>query len=496
MPSRVTRRRFLESAATLAAGTAAGCATYHRKTQPAKRPNVLWLMTDEQRRDSMGCYGSPWAATPNLDALARDGVVFTRAVTPAPLCTPARCSLLTGRYPSETGVWTNHDGASPPLPFLTEVFHAAGYDSATFGKQHYSSRNRAFQVEKGPVLSRAVDYFKYAPQYDARDYDVVQYPNLPYRWIFGGRYPEPIEHAAEYQVAAQAKQWLEERDTSRPFLLRLSFNCPHTPVSVVAPFDTIIPEGAVQFPPETESPPDEPADWLSRDLCSIAGSDCMGREEILKARRYYNGYVSYADHLFGDFLRWMDGRGLLENTIVGFVSDHGTHIGDFGLFQKQTFYEPAATVPYFFWYPRGIARGARLDVPVSTRTLLPTLLELSGLEPPEGLQGASLARQLRRGVKPERAPVFSGFTLASFERTPGDKLRPGERIVMVRDGSWKLSLIHSPEPHDGFLVNLDEDPFERRNLYGRPEAAKEQGRLAGLIGDHLAAGRQPYPGCA
>lgn len=444
----------------------------------------------------MGCYGSPWARTPNLDAFAREGTLFTEAVTPAPLCCPARCSLLTGRYPAETGVWMNHVKPSPPLPFLTDVFHATGYDSASFGKQHYTTTNRAFQVEKGPVLSRAVNYFRYAEQYDARDYDIVQYPNLPYQWIFGGRFPEGIEQAAEYQVAAGARQWLEERDSTAPFLLRLSFNAPHTPVAVVPPFDTIIPEGAVQFPAETESPPDAPARWLAEDLCSISGAGCMAREQILKARRYYNGFVSFADHVFGDFLRWMEGRGLLENTIVAFVSDHGAHLGDFGLFQKQTFYEPAVTVPYFLWRPGSVAGGARLRTPVSTRTLMPTLLDLAGLEPPEELEGASLARDLRRGAEPEAGPVFSGFTLASFERTPGDALRPGEPIVMVRDGDWKLSLIHSPEPHDGFLVNLAEDPYERHNLYNCPEAAQVQARLAGLIAEHLAAGREPYPGCA
>src|SRR5262245_46466687 len=110
---------------------------------PAGRPNVLWLMSDEQRTDSLGCYGSPGASRPNPDRPAGEGVRFVHAITPAPVCVPARSAILTGRYPSALGVWHNAFPAEHSLPeLLTERFHQAGYRSASFGKQHYAGTKK------------------------------------------------------------------------------------------------------------------------------------------------------------------------------------------------------------------------------------------------------------------------------------------------------------------------------------------------------------------
>ncbi len=469
---------------------AIGCSNPERPTprpEPASGPNVLWIITDEQRTDSLGIYGSPWAHTPNLDRLGREGVVFRNAVTPAPVCVPARAAMLTGLYPSRLDLWFNvPEKRFRDLRYLTEPFHEAGYQSASFGKHHYGSRNKPFQTIGGPWLSKAVSYYAYADPHDAKDFDVVQFPPNPYPWILGGRFPAPASEKGEAIVVGKAKDWLEGRDPEAPFLLRVSFNAPHTPVVPPAPHDSIIDKDMLRYPPEVEDRPAGESEWIAELVRPSCDASPLSREQIEKARRYYYGEVSFVDSLVGELLDWMRPRGLLDNTIVVFVSDHGTHIGDFSLVQKQTFYEPSVKVPFLFWYPPGIASGAVLDTPVETRALMPTLLELAGLEVPSAIaeETVSLAAALREGSEPEAGAVFSEFNMGSFD------LRPDDRLVMVIEGSWKLSLVFSPEMGDGALYNLADDPYERNNRYNDPAGAPARERLTGLIQQHLGGQRK------
>jgi arylsulfatase A-like enzyme len=272
---------------------------------------------------------------------------------------------------------------------------------------------------------------------------------------------------------------LEDHPGDSPFFLRLSFNAPHTPVIPPYPFDQLIAREDIRYPEESEGPSSGSPRWISETLRSYADSAHLTDEQIRDARRYYYGETAYVDYQFGVLLEWMRERGLLENTIVVFVSDHGTHIGDYGLVQKQTFYNSVVQVPYFFWYPQSIRQGIVLNTPVETISLLPTLLELAGLPLPDDCLDKSLATVLRSGSEPAAAPVFSEFTLGSFGTRHEDKL------VMVRDGRWKLSICLNPEISDGALYDLEADPCELVNLYGMPVHEEMVQRLLGLIAEHL-----------
>ena len=428
----------------------------------ARRPNVLWLMTDEQRTDSLGCYGSRWARSPNIDRLAREGALFERAVTPSPVCLPARTSIMTGAYPSQLGVWHNDVDRRQPLPNLMSQFHQAGYQTASFGKQDYVGAGSAFEVEGGGCCSSEVHYYRYAPQYDEREYDVIKYPGEIYNWIFGGRFPEDASHTTEFQAIDLGLQWLESRDPERPFFLRISFNGPHTPVVPPAPFDQIIDSQGMALPPEAEGVPEGQPSWLSEELAIAASAAVLSPEAVHKMRRCYYGEVAFLDSQFGRLLDWMEAQGLLENTVVAYTTDHGTHLGDYGLVQKQTFYDVTVNVPYLFWCPGRIAAGTRIGTPVETRSLLPTLLDLAGLE-----GGAeSLGEVLSSGCEPPARPVFSELTLASFK----PHVQHEGRLVMVRDGNWKLSACLDPQVHDLALHDLAGDPYERRNLANDPRS--------------------------
>ncbi len=466
----------------------------------ADRPNVLWLMTDEQRTDSLGCYGSAWARTPTIDRLAAEGVRFRTALTPAPICGPARTAILTGRRPRATGIWSNDQaegvaepgfGAEPgrPAPPLTRLFAEAGYRTASFGKHHHrTAPPAAFATQADDVhrhleaqargegdlwLSQEVGYFGYASRWDQAEFDVVQYPRKPFPWILAGRFPGDWTQTAEARVVDAAKGWLGLASADRrPFLLRLSFNGPHTPVAPPAPWDMWVDPRDLPDPEPAGLPSGSPP-WL-HDVARTAAAARLSTGELQRARQAYYGEVAFLDWLIGELLDWMEARGLLENLVVVFCSDHGCHLGDFGLLQKQTFFEPVLNVPYVFWGPDRIAPRAPVETPVGVAGLLPTLLDLAGIEPPPDLAASSLAGVLTGGAAPAPAPVFSEFA-------PIPEVRDGERFAAVRDGAWKLSARLRPEPDEVLLVNLEDDPLEQVNLADDRRARPVRDRLMSLL---------------
>lgn len=442
-------------------------------------------MTDEQRTDSIGCYGSPWARTPTIDRLANAGVRFTAAVTPSPICLSARTSILYGQYPHQTGVWTNavpdHPGSSPPL---TSVLEGAGYRTASFGKQHYIAPSPAFQVQGFHVLTDEVGYFSYRDGLDHADYDVVRYPGEQYQWIFAGRFPADPSATSEAKAVEAAKAWLADGDPEQPFLLRVSFNGPHTPVVPPAPFDTCIDPDTIGLPPAPDDLPAEAPLWLHALEPTSAASRLSARE-IRRMRQAYYGEVAYLDGLIDDLLRWMDGCNLLDDLVIAFVSDHGTHLGDYGLVQKNTFFEPVVNVPYFFSGAGVAARPDPVDTPVETRSLIPTLLDLVGLDVPEDRRETSLGSVVGDGAEVVQRPVFSEITYGELWPDPND------RFVMVRDGSWKLGLCVDPEPRELFLVDLESDPTERTNRAGDTDGdvSAMRDRLVELAAAHVGPRR-------
>lgn len=439
------------------------------------RPNILWLMTDEQRCDSLGFYGSEWAKTPNLDKLASEAIVFMQAITPAPVSAPARTSMLTGKYPSQTNTWYNQK-ATENLNHLTFKFKDVGYDTASFGKQHYTSINKAFDVEENDILSEAVNCFKYSEEYDEKDFDVIKYSGH-YPWIFGGTFPDDTENTSEALTTKKAIDWLEKHDKHNPFFLRVSFNGPHTPVAPPAPYDKIISPDDIDT--ELNSDTREHPDWISDSLMHFSSSSRMSNEDIKKARAYYYGQVSYLDSLFGNITDWLDNNNMLEDTIIIFVSDHGTHMGDYGLVQKQTFYQPVVAVPCFIWYPKSFASSVKISTPIEARLLLPSIMEYLNLG---DFTEETYAETLVSGINPPVKPVFSEFTLGSFD------VRHDDKLCMVQLGDWKLSLCILPDAKkgiDGTLHNLNDDPNEENNLYYNCEYKKIVNQLSELILSHL-----------
>jgi choline-sulfatase len=434
------------------------------------RPNILWLMTDEQRADSVGYSGTPWAHTPNLDRIASSGVRFSAAYTPSPVCVSARACLLTGRPGSSIGVLNNHHALALDDPrFLTWRFAAGGYQVASFGKQHYSGQRRAFDLECGRVLGEQVGYFDYRVPVDADGAGVVRYEGKS-PWLFAGRYPGTVDDTPEMENVRLALDWTRRRDPSRPYLLRVSFNAPHTPVVTPAPFDTLVEPDAIDLPlddPRTMAF----ASHTQRDfLCDYAGTQRLTEAQVRRARQCYYGHVAFVDHAFGRLLEGLEAMRELEHTVIAYVSDHGAHLGDHGFFQKQSFWDAAARVPCFITGPGVVAN--QVATPVNVGSLLPTLLACAGLPVPEPVGYPSLAEMLHGEAPLVAEPVFSEIDLGLWG------YRSGERRVMVRDGGWKLILYRDPcDPsafagrEDAVLFDLETDPGERHNLAADPSCS-------------------------
>jgi arylsulfatase len=442
-----------------------------------RRPNILWLMTDEQRPDSLGCYRSPWAHSPVIDSLAAEGALFESAYVPSPVCVPCRSALLTGQAASVTGVLHNRQRLRPDAVFLTWRFEEAGYQTATFGKKHYfgGSGRPAFQVEQGSATEDVVhpEYF-HAP-YEEAGHDVVKYPKRTdtkevRNWILAGRFPAAEDQSAEVRNLKLAQTWLDGRDKDKPFLLRLSLNAPHTPVVVPSSYLPLIDPGRIRIPEPTAA---QLAGQPHRDrivMRGFQGSHVLTPAQLNKARHYYYARCAFADAVFGRLLDYMRARGLLDNTVIVMTSDHGAHLGDQGMVQKQTFYEQVATVPYLFWSKEHVRPGSRFRVPVNINSLLPTVLDLAGL-PAGGGQERSLAPSLRRGAEPPRAPVISEIAFGY------QGWRDQERQAMIRDGDYKMTLFPDAADPDGALYDLRRDPGETTNLFNNAGQQRTVRRL-------------------
>ncbi len=445
------------------------------------RPNILWLMTDEQRADSLGYTGTPWAHSPNLDRLAQQGTRFNAAYTPSPVCIPARACILTGRPGSSIGVLNNHHWLALENPrFLTWTFAAQGYQVASFGKHHYSCPRRAFDYEYDHVLGERVHYYEYKMPVDYEEAGVVRYDGGKSPWLFAGRYPGDVEDTPEMHVVTRALDWMRRRDPGRPYFLRVSFNAPHTPVVAPAPFDTMIDPDAIELPLNWASEMDGVSKTQREHLFDYAGTHRLTEVQVRRARQCYYGRTAFLDHVCGTLLDALADRGELDHTLIVYVADHGTHLGDHGFFQKQSFWDASARVPFFFSGP-GV-RAATVSTPVNTGSLLPTLIDMVSIAIPEHVHYLSLAATLKTGNPPATAPVFSEIDYGNWH------YRFDERYVMLRDGRWKLSLYRDPRDptryagrEDRVLFNLENDPLEYHNLAHDPPYAEVVTELLGKL---------------
>ncbi len=432
-------------------------------------PNILLLMTDQQRWDAMGCSGD-WVQTPNLDRIASEGVQFTNCVTTSPVCIPTRLSLATGLYPHNTGVWNNMNHTMPSeTPTWMQAMRDAGYRTSLFGKTHLHPHGGDLREREGlmnayglddvneiggprasaKVLSHMTAAWEEKGLWDAYRADYRErFSTKPYlvRPSTLG-----LENYADVYVGQQAKQYLQHYDRQEPWCCWVSFGGPHEPWDTPEPYASMYDPAEMPSAIQRPSVGERPRGHLDQLMARMNPAFETG--EIGRLRANYAGNVTLIDAQIGEILDTIAARGELENTIIVHTSDHGEMNGDYGLIYKSNFLNGAVRIPLLVRTPDNANAGSICDSPTEWIDIGPTLVEMAGGELVHRQFGKSLCPVL---TAPET--THRDFAISEIQ---------GE--IMLLNQQWKAALNKDGEVY--LLFDVQNDPSETNNLAGKPEVS-------------------------
>ncbi len=426
------------------------------------RPNILILMVDQFNGTLFPDGPADFLHAPHLKALAQRSVRFANTYTASPLCAPARASFMSGQLPSRTRVYDNAAEFASDIPTYAHHLRAAGYQTALSGKMHFVGPDQLHGFEERLTTDIYPADFGWTPDYTKPGERIDWwYHNLGS--VTGAGVAE-ITNQMEYddEVAYNATRKLYDlsrRQDDRPWCLTVSFTHPHDPYVARRKFWDLY-EDCPALNPAVAPLPFEELDPHSQRLleaCDYKAFD-ITPEQIRRARQGYFANISYVDEKIGEILDVLDRSRMADDTIILFVSDHGDMLGDRGLWFKMCFFDGAARVPLMIaapgWTP------AKIDRPVSTLDVTPTLAGLAGLD-------ISSLKKWTDGE--DLAPLATGTGSRSpvpMEYAAEGSIAP---LVGIRDGRFKLSLCVKDPP---MLYDLDADPHELNNLAENPDYAE------------------------
>jgi choline-sulfatase len=447
---------------------------------PQRRPNLLFITTDQQRWDSLPCYGLEFMRTPNLDRLAREGTVFEHAYTPAPLCVPMRAALLTGQWPATLGVLDNNQWfnmAHPGLSLWPQAASDAGYRTAGIGKMHFIPWDARYgfseriTAEDKRQFFWPDDYDKFLRLHGLEKPHPTELPGY-YEHLQAAVFPHEKRFHVDAFVGDQAADWLRRYGGggpgNLPFAAWVSFPGPHDPYDPPAEMADMYYDAPI---PEPIRPPDDVVEPVRRAQGAKVENPLfqldLARatpEHYRRWRAHYYANISLIDEGIGKILAALEETGQLDNTLIVFTSDHGDALGDHGIAYKSFFYEWSAHVPLLVRGP-GVTRGARTAALTSTLDLVPLFYRTLGQEAPRAVQGVDPTPVLQDPTARVRTHVFSEL----------------QGRVMVRDERYKYTQYRGAVAE---LFDLQEDPREVRNLAGEPAHAGEVARLRAALVEH------------
>jgi arylsulfatase A-like enzyme len=438
--------------------------------------NILFITTDQQRKDSLPCYGMDFMHTPALDRLAQEGIVFDNCVSASPVCQPVRASFTLGQYPHVHGVPDNFRWIRPDSPTIARLFHQAGWHTAAIGKMHYYpwDNPEGFQyriiAEDKRHIFRQDHWTHFLEKHGfTRDHPAL----VPgYAKNLGAIIsPLPEELHMDTFIGNEAVRWIETH-AEEPFFAWVSFNSPHDPYdppeNLAALYqDAPIPEAIDLMGDLDNKPPYQQAipTFFKNNLLYLTDYENMTGQQIRKMREYYLATVTLVDKQIEKILQVLESKNLLDSTLIVFSSDHGDHLGDHGLPFKSTYYESALMVPLIIRGP-GIPAGARCSSFIDWIDLHATFLALAGIEIPDHVQGTSMCELFEEPHKVLKEEGYSELLGSAMVRTPDHKL------VLCDDGA-------------GELYHLHEEPFEVDNHFNDPRYREIQEELTQKILQHL-----------
>ena len=462
-------------------------------------PNILWITTDHQRTDALRCYGSPWAHSPNQDALAASGVRFQECTCQSPACTPSRSSTWTGKYVSTLGDRAYGKGEPPSQEVpLIRYFKDAGYQTAQLGKYDFLNNGSALErdldiCEYGPSPGAELGpWFKGFPEgLDPADYELLRMPG--YNVVIGGINPLPPERTICSIMASRAEKFLSQ-ERQEPFFLRLSINVPHMPFVPLPDFYGITDRDKMVIPmPDIEEMKTKPQREIGH-IRLFYNFHKLSPEEIMHCRGCFYDLCAELDSAIGRVLDSLKNHGFWDNTIVVLNSDHGTTLGEHGVGTIRTFYEPVVQVPFIWSWPGHWPEGSMVADPVESIDILPTLMDIVGLEVPSEVEGRSLVGQISGRKSDPHRPTFSEYDTSASPIGGHESIPPeafwhpaSDHRVMVRHDGWKLECNYGDSDYgeDGALYNLEDDPDELNNLFGQAEFESQKDRLKQIVNDWI-----------
>jgi len=432
------------------------------RPQPAGRPNVVLILTDDQRWDAMSCAGHPLLRTPHLDRMAAEGARFANMFVTTSLCSPSRASILSGLYAHAHGVVNNFTDYPDGLPSFPRQLKAAGYETAYVGKWHMN--------EDSDQARPGFDYW--ASHKGQAKYYGTEFNVNGRREVLEGYYTE--------QVTDLAVDWLRRRG-QRPFLLILGHKAPHSP-NVAEPKYAHLYDGAkIEYPASAFQLEGKP-DWVRQRIGTwhgIYGPLWDYRKKFPDARpegvaqfaafvRAYLATINSIDDSAGRICDALRETGQLDRTLLIFTSDNGFFLGEHGMMDKRTMHEPSIRVPLVVRYPPLVRPGTVVDRMVLNLDIAPSILDICGAEPLPKVHGQSWKRLVSGDPAGWRTSWFYEYNYEKqFPYTPN--------VRGVRTDGWKY--IHyphgdgRPDRHRAELYNLQDDPLETRTLIDDPACA-------------------------
>jgi len=438
---------------------------------PSKKPNIILIMTDQQRFDTVGAWGYDCMVTPNLDRLVREGISFRQAYCPGATCISSRAAMFTGMYAHTTGVysfdhWGNHRNWVQDLA-------ESGYWCVNIGKMHFSPRDIPGGFHERVIVENPTnktldsggaddDWGRYLTFHGMKrpndrnqsDPDwIKKHQGVP--WHLEERFHSDVF------IGNSALAWIRNHRGERPLFLQIGFTGPHEPWDPLPRHldlyrDKPMPPSVCREGELEEKPPQHLAHLDTHattghesqiDLRGATGAD------IARMKRHYYGKISTVDEKLGEILDALDDRGYLENSLLILCSDHGELLGDHGLAYKWLMYDPIVHVPMIIRHTGSIGKPSEVEDLVSLIDVGPTILEAAGVEPPTYLEGRSLMPYLK-----------------------GEAIRPRDYVfcednyqIMMRSADHKLVYYIGQEA--GELYDLRQDAGELWNLWSDADYA-------------------------
>lgn len=452
--------------------------------QNSTRPNILHIFVDQMRFDTIAALGNPVIKTPNLDKLVNEGVAFTNAYTPSPVCVSARCSMIYGQYPMNTGTYENgsmyHEGRESFMASLTQ----SGYHTYGIGKCHFTPDSEALlgfetRERQEELTDLGLDSEPYLKTLKENGFGHVCEPH----GIRGEMYytPQPSQlpehlHPTNW-IRERTQKFIEkQQNTDKPWYLFSSIIHPHPPFTPPNPWHKLY-RSALMPLPMVPDDVESLQTYVNRCQNRYKYKDQGLDKNLLRSMKaYYYACISFIDYQVGQILETLEATGQRDNTLIVFTADHGEHLGDYNCFGKRSFHDTAARIPMILNMPGRYDSGARCDTPVSLIDLAPTFLNMAGAPNNAQAYDGEDMYAIYTG-KSERDTVYGQLSYSgnsdvvskstdSFNTPSQDKAleRAAASSYMAVNKDWKY--FYSAPDEKEFLFNRHTDPKETRNIAG------------------------------